>query len=186
MCGRTINKTARSKGFGETKVIYQLEERRVIAEGDHFIADSASVIGLVRLKNNVGVWFGAVLRGDNELITVGENSNVQECCVLHTDPGFPLTIGNYCTVGDNTLIGINAVILNGAHIGKNCLIGAGALVTEGQEIPNNSLVLGSPGKVVRPLNKEEVQEIRNQSERYVRNFKRFNAGLSVQMEIDGA
>jgi len=178
-------------------VIYQLEDRRVVAEGDHFIANSASVIGLVRLKNNVGVWFGAVLRGDNELITIGENSNVQECCVLHTDLGFPLTIGNYCTVGhkavvhgctvgDNTLIGINAVILNGARIGKNCLIGANALITEGKEIPDNSLVVGSPGKVVRQLNEEQAQEIRNQAERYVRNFKYFNAGLSVQMEPDGA
>ena len=116
---------------------------------------------------------------------------------MHTDLGFPLTIGNYCTVGhkavvhgctvgDNTLIGINAVILNGARIGKNCLIGANALITEGKEIPDNSLVVGSPGKVVRQLNEEQAQEIRNQAERYVRNFKYFNAGLSVQMEPDGA
>jgi carbonic anhydrase/acetyltransferase-like protein (isoleucine patch superfamily) len=177
-------------------VIYQLEDRRVVAEGEHFIADSASVIGHVRLKDNVGIWFGAVLRGDNEPIVIGENSNVQECCVLHTDPGSPLTIGDYCTVGhkavvhgctvgDNTLIGINSVILNGARIGRNCLIGAGALVTEGKEIPDNSLVLGSPGRVVRQLNEDEVKEIRNQAERYARNLKRFNTGLSVQTEADG-
>lgn len=178
-------------------MIYQLEDRRVAAEGDYFVADSASVIGSVLLKENASVWYGAVLRGDNELITVGSHSNVQECSVLHTDPGFPLTIGAYCTIGhkvmlhgctigDNSLVGINAVILNGARIGANCLIGAGALITEGKEIPDGSLVVGAPGKVVRQLNEEQIAGLRQSAEGYVNNFRRFKRGLSTQPSADTA
>lgn len=174
-------------------MIYQLEERRVRAEGDFWIADSASVIGAVLLKHNTSVWFGAVLRGDREPITVGENSNVQDLAVLHTDPGCPLVIGDYvtvghkamlhgCTIGDNTLIGINAVILNRARIGRNCLIGAGALVTEDTDIPDGSLVLGSPGKVIRQLTAEQIATSRRQAEGYVANFKRYKQGLLNQLQ----
>src|ERR1700760_320070 len=128
--------------------------------GEYWIAPNATVIGRVTLKRNASVWFGAVLRGDNEPIVVGEESNVQDGCVLHTDAGTPLTIGKAvtvghlamlhgCTIGDNSLIGIGAVVLNGARIGKNCLIGAKALIPEGKEIPDGSLVVGAPGRVIR-------------------------------------
>jgi len=174
-------------------VIYQLDDYRVMAEGDYFIADSASVIGDVHLKNDVGIWFGAVLRGDIEHISVGEKSNIQDCSVLHTDDGYPLMVGDSCTVGhqatlhgctigDNSLIGIQAVILSGAQIGKNCLIGAGALVTENKKIPDNSLVLGSPGKVVRELTDEQIAGITEQAARYVDRFKRYVHGLEMQNE----
>lgn len=176
-------------------MIYQLDDRRVVADGDYFVADSASVIGSVRLMNDASVWFGAVIRGDNDLITIGEGTNIQDLSVLHTDPGYPLTIGSHCTIGhkvmlhgctigDNTLIGINAVILNGARIGRNCLVGAGALITEGKEIPDGSLVVGAPGKVARTLNEEQIARLRENAAGYVRNFKRFKAGLSVQGEAD--
>ena len=175
-------------------MIYQLDDRQVSADGDHFIAPSATVIGLVHLKNNASVWFSAVLRGDIEPITIGENSNVQDCVVVHTDPGNPVVIGRYvtvghkavlhgCTIADNSLIGINAVVLNGAHIGRNCLIGANTLVTEGKEIPDNSMVLGTPGRVIRKLNEEQINEITAQAERYVANSKRYSAGMSVQERI---
>jgi carbonic anhydrase/acetyltransferase-like protein (isoleucine patch superfamily) len=132
------------------------------ADGHYWIAPSADVIGKVRLLENASVWFGAVLRGDNEWISVGEGSNVQDGCVLHTDMGAPLTIGKNCTIGhkailhgctigDNSLIGMGAIVLNHAAIGKNCLIGAGALVGEGKVIPDNSLVVGSPGKIIRTI-----------------------------------
>lgn len=178
-------------------MIYALDERRVQAEADYFVADSASVIGSVLLKADASVWFGAVIRGDNELITIGEGSNIQECSVLHTDPGYPLTIGSNCTIGhkvmlhgctigDNSLIGINAVILNGAKIGRNCLIGAGALITEGKEIPDNSLVMGAPGKVVRTLDDKAAAGLTQSAQHYVENFKRFKAGLVTQAEADSA
>jgi carbonic anhydrase/acetyltransferase-like protein (isoleucine patch superfamily) len=179
------------------RVIHRLEERRVRAAGDYFVADSASVIGSVLLEHNASVWFGAVLRGDNELITVGNHSNVQDLAVLHTDPGMPLTIGAYCTIGhkvmlhgctigDNSLIGINAVVLNGARIGRNCLIGAGTLITEGKEIPDGSLVMGVPGKVVRTLNEEQIAGLTRSAEGYVANFKRFKLGLAAQGAADRA
>ncbi len=174
-------------------MIFELDGVRVRAEGDYWVAESASVIGNVLLKRNASVWFGAVLRGDNELITVGEHSNVQDLSVLHTDPGCPLTIGSYCTIGhkvmlhgctigDNTLIGINAVILNGARIGRNCLIGAGALITEGKEIPDGSLVVGSPGKIARPLTPEQIARLTQSAEHYVENWQRFSRGLRRQEE----
>jgi len=176
-------------------MIYRLGDRRVRAEGDYFVAPSASVMGAVLLKANASVWFGAVLRGDNELITVGENSNVQDGAVLHTDLGFPLVIGPYvtighkvmlhgCTIGENSLIGINAVVLNGARIGKNCLIGANALVTEGKEIPDNSMVLGSPGRVVKQLPPEQASGLRLSALHYVENFKRFKRELEEQTEVN--
>ncbi len=156
--------------------------------GGHFIAPSASVIGNVILHANASIWFNVVARGDNDPITIGVGSNVQDLSCLHTDLGVPLTIGKYCvighqvmlhgcTIGDGTLVGIQAVVLNRAVIGKDCLIGAGALVTEGKVIPDRSLVLGSPGKVVRQLTDEEVANTRRNAEGYVKNAARFAAGL---------
>lgn len=153
-----------------------------------FVAESASVIGNVEIGEDVGIWFGAVIRGDNERIRIGAGTNIQDLCVLHSDPGFPLTVGANCTIGhratlhgcsigDGTLIGMSATILNGARVGRNCLIGAGALVTEGKEIPDGSLVLGSPGKVVRQLAETEIEGLKKSAELYVANARRFAAGL---------
>ena len=156
--------------------------------GDCFIAPDANVIGRVVLGSACSVWFGATLRGDNEQITVGDGTNIQEDCVMHTDMGFPLTIGRNCTIGhkamlhgctieDGTLVGMCAVILNGAHIGKGCLIGAGALVTEGKSIPDGSLVMGSPGKVVRELDEAARADLLKSAEGYRRQMRRFRSGL---------
>lgn len=153
-----------------------------------FVAESAAVIGNVALGEDVGIWFGAVIRGDNERITIGAGTNIQDLCVLHSDPGYPLTIGEDCTIGhratlhgcsigDGTLVGMSATILNGARVGRHCLIGAGALITEGKEIPDGSLVLGSPGKVVRALSEDEIEGLRKSAERYVANARRFATGL---------
>lgn len=158
--------------------IYQLGEHAPRIDPSAFIADSANLIGKVDIAANASVWFEATLRGDNERISVGSNSNVQESCVLHTDPGYPLTIGanvtighqvmlHGCTIGDGSLIGIQAVILNGAKIGKNCLVGAGALVTEGKEFPDNSLILGVPAKVVRTLSEQDVAQLQASAASYV-------------------
>ena len=152
--------------------------------GSYWIAASADVMGKVRLEKNASVWFGAVLRGDNELILVGEGSNVQDGCVLHTDIGAPLTIGrgctighqamlHGCTIGDNTLVGIGATILNNAVIGKNCLIGAHALIAENKIIPDNSLVMGAPGRVVRQLDDEAIARLTRSANNYVNNWKNF-------------
>lgn len=177
-------------------MIYSLGEDHVeIIGSDYFVADNATVVGKVRLLNNASVWFNAVIRGDNEWITVGENSNVQDAAVLHTDPGVPLTIGNNvtighkvmlhgCTIGDNSLVGINSVILNGAKIGKNCLIGANSLVTENKEIPDGSLVMGSPARVVKTLSPEQQAELVKSAETYVRNFKHFKAGMQQDRRSD--
>ncbi len=165
-------------------MIYRLGKRQLVTEGEHWIAETAVVIGDVLLKPNASVWWGAVLRGDNERITVGENSNVQDGSVLHTDPGSPLIIGSNvtvghmamlhgCTIGDNSLIGIGAVVLNGARIGRNCIIGAKALIAEGKEIPDNSLVMGAPGKVVRELSEEQAKMIEQGALHYVENFRRY-------------
>jgi len=167
---------------------YSLGERKVVCKGDYWIAPNATVIGNVVLENNASIWWNCVLRGDNETITIGENSQVQDGSVLHADPGFPLTleknvsIGHMamvhgCTIGEGSLVGIKAVILNGAKIGKNCLIGAGAFVGEGKVIPDGSLVLGAPGKVVRQLTPEQISQINGISGRYVENFKRFRTDL---------
>ena len=170
-------------------MIYKLGDRRVELRGEgQWIAPNATVIGSVVLGENVSVWFGAVIRGDNDLIEIGDNSNVQENSVLHVDPGVPMKIGkgvtvghkvmlHGCTIGDNSLIGINAVVLNKARIGNNCIIGAHALVPEGMEIPDNSLVMGAPGKVVKQLTPEQVALIKASAQGYVANWKRFEAGL---------
>ena len=179
-------------------MLYQLQERRVCADDeDHWVADSAMVMGSVLLRKGASVWFNAVLRGDTELITVGENSNVQDGSVLHTDPGCPLVIGKNvtvghkvmlhgCEIGDNSLIGINAVVLNRARIGKNCLIGANTLITEGKEIPDNSMVMGSPGKVVRELSEAEIAGLQASAAHYAENAARFRAGLTPQEKADVA
>jgi carbonic anhydrase/acetyltransferase-like protein (isoleucine patch superfamily) len=168
---------------------YALGDVRLSTAGDDFwIAPSAVVIGKVRFERDASVWWGVVLRGDNELITVGEGSNVQDGCVLHTDPGFPLSIGRNvtvghlamlhgCAIGDNSLIGIGAIVLNGAKIGKNCLIGAKALIPEGKEIPDNSLVMGMPGKVVREVGPDHVARIKESAECYVQNWRRYARDL---------
>lgn len=159
------------------------------SEGTCWVAPNASVIGRVVISDAVGIWFGAVLRGDQEPIVIGEGSNVQENCVVHTDPGFPLTIGqgctighkailHGCTIGDNCLIGMGATVLNGARIGDNSLIGAGALIPEGREIPPGSLVIGMPGKVARPLSDEEIAGNRKSSATYVANWQRYAKGLA--------
>ena len=156
--------------------------------GAYWIAESADVIGRVRLERNASVWFNAVLRGDNELIWLGEGSNVQDGCVLHTDMGSPLIIGRNCTIGhqamlhgctigDNTLVGIGATILNGTVIGKNCLIGAHSFIPERKIIPDNSLVMGAPGKVVRELDAEGIARLVTAAASYVRNWQRFAMGL---------
>ena len=169
-------------------MIYTLEDRKPEFKGDYWVADSADVMGSVILEHEASVWFNAVLRGDNDVITVGEGSNIQDLSVLHTDPGIPLTIGRHvtvghkvmlhgCTIGDNSLIGINSVILNGAKIGRNCLIGANSLIPEGKEIPDGSLVMGSPGKVVRELNEQQIQGLTMSAMGYIANYKRFKNGL---------
>jgi len=163
---------------------YSLAERKIVTRGDHWIAPNATVIGSVVLENNASIWFNVVVRGDNDVITIGENSQVQDGSVLHADPGFPLTLGKNvsighmvmlhgCTIGDGSLIGIKSVIMNGAVIGRNCLIGANTLIAEGKSIPEGSLVLGSPGKVVRQLSPEEIARINATADHYVQNFKRY-------------
>jgi len=161
------------------------------SENEYWIAPTAVVIGHVKLEHNVGIWFGAVLRGDNELILIGEGSNIQDGCVLHTDMGAPLTVGRNCTIGhqailhgcaigDNTLIGMGATVLNHARIGRNCLIGAKALITEGKVIPDNSLVMGVPAKVVREVSAEMAEELKRSAKNYVKNWRRFAGGLREQ------
>ncbi|WP_114946713.1 gamma carbonic anhydrase family protein [Microvirga calopogonii] len=153
-----------------------------------WIAPDAHVIGRVRLGQDVGVWFGAVLRGDNDTISVGDRTNIQEGAMLHVDDGFPLAIGagvtighhaivHGCTIGDNTLIGMGATILNGARIGKNCLVGANALVTEGKEFPDNSLIVGAPARAVRVLDAAAAERLEASAASYVANWRRFSKGL---------
>ena len=153
-----------------------------------WVADSAQVMGNVELAENASVWFGAVLRGDTEVLTIGRNSNIQDLSVLHADIGCPLTIGDNvtvghqvmlhgCTIGDGSLIGIQAVVLNGAKIGRNCLVGAGALVTEGKEFPDGSLIMGSPAKVVRTMTPEQIAGMHRGTAHYVSNARRFASGL---------
>lgn len=159
------------------------------ASGAYWVAPNAALIGKVKLEEDASVWFGAVLRGDNELITVGERSNVQDGSVLHTDPGFPLAIGpdctighmvmlHGCTIGRGSLIGIGSIILNGANIGEHAVIGANTLIPEGKVIPPRSMVMGSPGKIVRELSDEEVTRFGGAARRYVANWKRYAAGFA--------
>ena len=170
-------------------MLYRLGDRIPELRGErHFIAENASVIGSVILENNVSVWFNAVLRGDNEPIHIGANSNIQDSAVLHTDPGAPLnvaanvTVGHQamlhgCTIGEGSLVGIKAVILNHSIIGKNCLIGANTLITESKIIPDNSLVMGSPGKVVRTLTEAEITALHANSMRYVELMAFYSSAL---------
>ena len=172
-------------------MIYSLGDRKVITRGDYWVADNAMVIGSVVLEHNASVWFNCVVRGDNDLITIGDGANVQDGSVLHTDAGVRLTLGRNvsighqvtlhgCNIGEGSLVGIKATILNHARIGRHCLIGAHALITEGKEIPERSLVVGSPGKVVRQLTDEEVERLLDNALHYVENFRRFRLELTVQ------
>ena len=171
--------------------VYAIGEKKPIlpGESEYWIAPNAEVMGNVKLERNASVWFGAVLRGDNELITIGENSNVQDGSVLHTDPVSPLTIEanvtighmvmlHGCTIGEGSLVGIGSIILNNTKIGKGCLIGANTLISENKEIPDYSMVLGSPGKVVRTLDKETAAALRMSADHYVENWKKYAAGLT--------
>lgn len=169
-------------------MIYSLNNRTPKFLGDYFVADNAQVMGSVILHPNANVWFNCVLRGDCDDLIMGENTNVQDGSVLHTDVGIKLRLGrdvtvghmcmlHGCEVGDNSLIGIKAVILNRAKIGKNCIIGANALITEGKEIPDGSLVMGSPGKVVRPVTPQEIAFIKLTAEHYVQNGRDFKKNL---------
>ena len=166
-------------------MIIDFDNKKLETDGDDFwIAPNATVIGNVKLLKDASVWFNAVLRGDVELITVGQGSNVQDGAIIHTDPGFPCTIGKNvtvghlamlhgCVIGDGSLIGIGSVILNGAKIGKNCIIGSKALVTEGMEIPDGAMVLGIPGKVKKILNEEEQSVVSLGAEHYIQNYKKY-------------
>ena len=172
-------------------MIYRLEERRVVRHGNTFVAPNATLIGSVVLHDEASIWFNVVIRGDNDPIIIGPKSNIQDGSVLHTDAGVPLTLGtgvtvghkamlHGCTVGDYSLIGINSVVLNHAKIGKYCIIGANALIPEGKEIPDYSLVLGTPGRVVRTLDEDARKGLERSAEHYVWNFKRYQASLQAE------
>ena len=170
--------------------IYELDgdKPEFPADGLYWIADTAVVIGKVKLHTNVSIWYGSVLRGDNELIEIGTRSQIQDNATLHTDPGFPLTIGrdcvighnvvlHGCTIGDNSLIGMGAILLNGAKIGDNSLVGAGSVVTEGKSFPDNSLIVGAPARAIRTLDQKAVDLIREGADIYVRRWQRYTRGL---------
>ena len=157
-------------------------------EGQYWVAETATLIGRVRFKRDASVWFGAVLRGDNEWIELGERSQIQDNATLHTDPGFPMVIGSNCvighnvilhgcTIGDNSLIGMGAIVMNGAKIGANSLVGAGAVVTEGKSFPDNSLIIGAPARVIRTLDEKAVKMIRGGADIYVRRWQQYAKGL---------
>ena len=169
-------------------MFYDLENKKVKNSGNYWVAPNATIIGDVILEKNTSIWFNATLRGDIENIQIGEGSNVQDGSVLHTDPGYPLKIGKTvtighlvmlhgCTIGNNSLIGIGAVILNNVKVGKNCIIGAKSLITENKEIPDNSLVVGSPGRVIRKVTDEEVEAIMKNSIRYQENWKKYSKSV---------
>ena len=171
--------------------IYELEGQApdLPEEGHYWIADTAVVIGRVRLERDVSVWFGSVLRGDNEWIEIGENSNVQDNCTCHTDLGFPLTIGKNCTVGhnvilhgctleDGALVGMGSIVMNGARIGRGSIVGAGAVITEGKQFPENSLIIGAPARVTRTLEPAQVAHMGSAAQFYVGNGPRFKNGLN--------
>jgi carbonic anhydrase/acetyltransferase-like protein (isoleucine patch superfamily) len=170
--------------------IYELagQAPELPADGRYWIAETATLIGRVRLKSDASIWFGAVLRGDNEWIEIGERSQVQDNSTIHTDPGFPLTIGancvighnvilHGCTIGDNSLVGMGAIMLNGSKIGNNCLVGAGALITEGKEFPENSVIVGAPAKLVREADDKTRAMTARAAGVYVRRWKQYAAGL---------
>ena len=169
-------------------MFYDLENKKLKNLGENWVAPNAVIIGDVTLEKNTSIWFNATLRGDIENIYVGEGSNIQDGSVLHTDPGYPLKIGKNvtvghmvmlhgCTIGDNSLIGIGAVILNNAKIGNNCVIGAKSLITENKEIPDNSLVVGSPGRVIRKITDDEAKAILKNSIRYQENWKKYSKSI---------
>ena len=175
---------------------YAIAGRQPLLDPTAWIAPNAVVIGDVRIEANASIWWNAVLRGDNDPITIGENTNIQDGSVLHTDEGVPLILGrdvtvghmvmlHGCTIGDGTLIGIKSVILNRAVIGKHCLIGANTLITEGKAIPDRSLVMGSPGKVVRELTDDEVARLLTSAQHYVENARRYAAQLKLPDEVSG-
>jgi len=170
--------------------IYELDGQapEFPGEGEYWVAETAVLIGRVRLKRDASVWFGAVLRGDNEWIELGERSQIQDNATLHSDPGFPMTIGDNCVIGhkvilhgciigDNCLIGMGAIMLNGAKVGRNCLVGAGAVVTEGKTFADNSLIVGAPARVIRTLDEKAAQMIRGGAEIYVRRARQYAKGL---------
>ena len=170
--------------------VYELDGQApdLPADGRYWIADSAAVIGRVRLMRDASVWFNVVLRGDNEWIELGERSQIQDNATVHTDPGFPVIIADNCvighnvvlhgcTIGPNSLIGMGAILLNGAKIGKNCLVGAGAVVTEGKEFPDNSLIVGAPARVLRSLDEKAVEGIARGADIYVRRWQQYTKGL---------
>ena len=168
--------------------IYQLDAHTPEVADSAWVADSAQVMGAVRVAADASIWFGVTVRGDTETIEIGEGSNIQDGSVLHADHGMPLTIGRHvtvghqvmlhgCTIGDESLIGIGAVVLNGAKIGKHCLVGAGALVTEGKEFPDGSMILGSPARVVKTLSPEQIEGLRQSAQHYIDNARRFRQGL---------
>ncbi len=167
---------------------YEIDGKAPQVDSTAWIADSAEVMGNVTLGPDASVWFGCVLRGDTESMSIGEGSNIQDLSVLHADIGKPLTVGRHvtvghkvmlhgCTIGDESLIGIGAVVLNGAKIGKHCLVGAGALVTEGKEFPDGSMILGSPARVVKTLTPEQIEGLRSSARHYVENAQRFRHTL---------
>lgn len=182
------NLTAEPDCAQTTMPIYQLSDFIPHIDDTAFVADSANVIGKVNIAAHASVWFDVTIRGDNELISIGENSNVQESAVLHTDMDYPLSIGRNvtvghqamlhgCTIHDGALIGIQAIVLNGAVIGKNCLVGAGALVTEGKHFPDNSLIIGSPARVARTLTEDEIRHFHKNTENYVTRAQLFKTQL---------
>ena len=169
--------------------IYQLDDLKPVIDDSAWVADSAQVIGDVTLGQDCSVWFGVVIRGDTDRISVGAGTNIQDGSVLHADHGMPLTIGDNvtvghqamlhgCTIGDGSLIGIQAVVLNGAKIGKNCLVGAGALVTEGKEFPDGSMILGSPAKAVRQLSEAQLAGLKMSAQHYIDDARRYKTGLT--------
>ena len=168
--------------------LYEVDGKSPQVHSTAWVADSAEVMGNVHLGADASVWFGCVLRGDSDSLTIGEGSNVQDLSVLHADPGSPLTLGRHvtighkvmlhgCTVGDESLIGIGAIVLNGAKIGRNCLVGAGALVTEGKEFPDGSMIVGAPARAVRQLTPEQIAGLRRSAQHYIDNARRFRATL---------
>ena len=168
--------------------VYEVDGKTPQVDSTAWIADSAQVMGHVTLGPDASVWFGCVLRGDTESMTIGEGSNIQDLTVMHADHGLPLTIGKHvtvghkvmlhgCTIGDESLIGIGAIVLNGARIGKNCLVGAGSLVTEGKEFPDGSMIMGTPAKVVRQLTPEQIEGLRLSAQHYIDNARMFRAAL---------
>ncbi len=169
-------------------MFYDLKDKKPKISGENWVAPNATIIGDVTLEKNTSIWFNAVLRGDCDNIIVGEGSNVQDGSVLHTDPGYPLILGKNitighmvmlhgCSIGDNSLIGIGAVILNNVKIGKNCIVGAKALITENKEIPDNSLVVGSPGRVIRKVTEEEKKAISENTKHYQDNWKKYSQSI---------